>query len=757
MRRHPRVRPEKRGPLMVLGDGLLLFLTLAGTLFSFTTAYHIGTDVPAMLLWCGVVAAVFLTVFSLPRRRWVPLLLLGAGYAFGLWWLWDGLWLGGVSVYCSFINSLADVVSSIGHIYPLAQLTDGMWQSVTALWLMAATAALGLLAGWGVVRARRLLPVFCVTFPPLVPILMVTRAPDWLPLMVLAACWCTLLLTGLCARQDPAGSARLTLLALPTSALLLALLTAVLPQEGYRQPQWAGEARGALLDQLARFNLEGGLLDGPGLSVSGSTGTVNLAAAGPRRFNNRMALRVEQAAPGTLYLRGHSAAVYDGQSWQPLDEKLYDDLAGMEVSPFNFASHLENGRSWNEPVSIQEFNANGGTAEDTVHTFQIWNAGAPGGCIYFPYQLVTEPEGLAGGSFVHDAYLARDMGVWRHTLRYRTDAQPGSLRTLDQSAALSELTYRAFAYEHYLDVPEGFVAGLDPVWRDLVQLGRYRGQTMDPVGLAEVVARTLDHETVYDAETPYTPEGEDFVRYFLDESHRGYCMHYASAGTLLFRAMGVPARYVSGFVTNVPASGRVQVPDSAAHAWVEIYLDGYGWYPVDVTPGYRSGELIPGGDVTLDMEVEPPAPTPTPTPAQESASPSAAPTPSPAPQGGTGQTEDGAGWGWLWVPLGVLGLAALLCLHLWWAGRRERRYAASDDANRAALYFYGRLRALAPWGGREDGRLRELAEKARFSQHILTPSERDEAARLYRREAARVESALPKWKRWVFRYVRGRH
>ncbi|UQT49944.1 transglutaminase-like domain-containing protein [Flavonifractor plautii] len=74
------------------------------------------------------------------------------------------------------------------------------------------------------------------------------------------------------------------------------------------------------------------------------------------------------------------------------------------------------------------------------------------------------------------------------------------------------------------------------------------------------------------------------MAWFLTESHRGYCMHFASAAVLLLRSMGVPARYVSGFVADVPASGRVNVPDSAAHAWVEVYIDGYGWEPVEVTP-----------------------------------------------------------------------------------------------------------------------------------------------------------------------------
>lgn len=67
-------------------------------------------------------------------------------------------------------------------------------------------------------------------------------------------------------------------------------------------------------------------------------------------------------------------------------------------------------------------------------------------------------------------------------------------------------------------------------------------------------------------------------------------MHFASAATLMLRTLGIPARYVSGFTAELAAGETVEVPDSAAHAWVEIYLDGYGWYPVEVTPSYEGPE-----------------------------------------------------------------------------------------------------------------------------------------------------------------------
>jgi hypothetical protein len=88
--------------------------------------------------------------------------------------------------------------------------------------------------------------------------------------------------------------------------------------------------------------------------------------------------------------------------------------------------------------------------------------------------------------------------------------------------------------------------------------------------------------------------GEDFVNKFLLETQEGYCTHFASAGVLLFRSLGIPARYVTGYVVHGSdavgefGTGVSVVKDDSAHAWVEIYISGIGWRPVEVTPGnYR--------------------------------------------------------------------------------------------------------------------------------------------------------------------------
>ena len=76
------------------------------------------------------------------------------------------------------------------------------------------------------------------------------------------------------------------------------------------------------------------------------------------------------------------------------------------------------------------------------------------------------------------------------------------------------------------------------------------------------------------------------------ESKSGYSVQFASAATLMFRMFGLPARYVVGyaapqslFTRQADGSWHAVLQDDNAHAWAEVYIDGQGWTPMEMTPG----------------------------------------------------------------------------------------------------------------------------------------------------------------------------
>jgi len=113
------------------------------------------------------------------------------------------------------------------------------------------------------------------------------------------------------------------------------------------------------------------------------------------------------------------------------------------------------------------------------------------------------------------------------------------------------------------------------------------------------------------------------------------------------RAVGLPTRYVEGYAAEPDSDSIARVTQENAHAWTEIYFNGFGWLPFDATPGTG---FVPDGMQDDDSQDDPdegddpqdrdndssppnespsPEPTPSPTP---TATPVPTPTPSPTPE-----------------------------------------------------------------------------------------------------------------------------
>jgi transglutaminase-like putative cysteine protease len=178
----------------------------------------------------------------------------------------------------------------------------------------------------------------------------------------------------------------------------------------------------------------------------------------------------------------------------------------------------------------------------------------------------------------------------------RDDLSWNADRPVTQRLRFSATAYTDFKHgpqtrenslREYVALPPGF----NPrtlAWA--VQLGddpRYADAT--PTQLAQAVMnhiRTGGYSYTLAAD-PYLggPDGHGAIDEFWLDRKEGFCEHFASAFVVIMRALGIPARVVTGYQGTdlLPEDGYYLVRQSSAHAWAEYWQDGIGWIRADPT------------------------------------------------------------------------------------------------------------------------------------------------------------------------------
>jgi transglutaminase-like putative cysteine protease len=79
----------------------------------------------------------------------------------------------------------------------------------------------------------------------------------------------------------------------------------------------------------------------------------------------------------------------------------------------------------------------------------------------------------------------------------------------------------------------------------------------------------------------------DALLTFLTQTKAGFCQQYATTMAVLVRELGLPARIAVGYQAGtLQDDGAYLVQSKNAHAWVEVFFEGYGWLPFEPTPGH---------------------------------------------------------------------------------------------------------------------------------------------------------------------------
>lgn len=143
--------------------------------------------------------------------------------------------------------------------------------------------------------------------------------------------------------------------------------------------------------------------------------------------------------------------------------------------------------------------------------------------------------------------------------------------------------------ERFVDAPEEVPPGLSQVAR------RETAGAATPFEAAWLLQRWFrdSGEFTYSTDVSTGHGALDLEAWLSDPdspNHRtGYCEQFAAAMAVLGRIVGIPSRVVWGFTPGTveqqaDGTDRIVVRDNNAHAWVEMWMDGFGWVRFDPTP-----------------------------------------------------------------------------------------------------------------------------------------------------------------------------
>ncbi len=329
--------------------------------------------------------------------------------------------------------------------------------------------------------------------------------------------------------------------------------------------------------------------------------------------------------PRKTYLRGVIKNVYTGRTW-------LDDIGGRRY--LWSASRFEGLRRAAFDQNLPNLDGTADSSLLTTRMLQVRMLRDSASTMFVPQRLrQLQPEGnlipyFNGSSEVFATSNLKLGDVWTMEAALFTSADSGLSALVAAAETASDPNWTAVC-DDYLQLHDQID---QRVYEMAAQMTAYANT---PYEKAMALQQFLAGNYVYNLDVAEQPANQDFVSTFLVETKEGYCTYFASAMTVMCRMVGLPARYVEGYVAYPDAEGLALVTGQEGHAWTEVYFRGFGWVTFDATPVSVEYTDIPpqnpsdGGDSAPE---ESPAPSeePTSTP-QPTAQPEESPSPSPAP------------------------------------------------------------------------------------------------------------------------------
>lgn len=315
---------------------------------------------------------------------------------------------------------------------------------------------------------------------------------------------------------------------------------------------------------------------------------------GKLKLTDKEALEVVMEKPTSLYLRGFVGSKYTSDRWVDLDPAAYYDSYGLfywlHKSEFYGLQQLSIVNQLNGSNDLK-------TSKITIH-----NLDANSQYIYAPYELNSKTDEFEHIKSFDDSQLKSTNFFGHRLYHYQSNDNlvkryPALASQLYKNKDREEVKrylknesyYNEFIYEKYTEIPKDTRLLLEQYF-DVVPNEDNKHLPYEKA--IDIVKTFLNQHIKYKVDIESVPKEKDFFQYFLQESREGYATHYATTATLMFRYLGIPSRYVEGYlitpkdIKNKEKFEPITINGTNAHAWTEIYIDNIGWIPIEVTPPY---------------------------------------------------------------------------------------------------------------------------------------------------------------------------
>jgi len=325
-----------------------------------------------------------------------------------------------------------------------------------------------------------------------------------------------------------------------------------------------------------------------GLSETMTPGSIaNLSESGEialrAEFTGRLPSRSE------LYWRGPVLTLFNGRTWRPGFQRFRErtlDIVPDNTSGVDYVVTLEpHNQPWLLTLDITpEAPSVRGIGSALRPDMQVVLANPARERLRYETRSYTRYE--YGGNDFSDALreaLILPPGFNPRTLQYARDMRTtleGQRQGVPSQSATTPTTATATATQRFQQV------AADPlnIHRTLIR---------------QVLQTFRQENFVYTLQPPVL--GRDSVDEFLFETRRGFCEHYAAAFVVLMRAMGIPARVVTGYQGGElnPINQFIEVRQRDAHAWAEVWLADSGWVRIDPTEAVAPERIERGATEAL--------------------------------------------------------------------------------------------------------------------------------------------------------------